>query len=292
MISLIKEKSVLFAELTRDKAKAGCFVLDMPNDEYHKYPAISKSGLDKFEISPADYKHPKEHTPGRAMVVGSALHCAVLEPERFKEDYILLPEVEDRRKAEYKKASEVRGPDLVLVKNEVKNVLAMQEAAHQEADIRAIITGEYLTEVSAFCEDPVTGQLMKCRFDLVRDNHEIYDLKKTRDARADKFGKSVAEYRYHVQDAMYSYIYELVTGFAPTCFKFVVIKEESPHTARVYWLDDEAKEIGKYYFGLNAKEFAECNNNDFWPHPGENGEISLPYWAISNFEQEVMEDIT
>lgn len=281
-----------YSELTPEKAASGCFVLDMPNDEYHKYPAISKSGLDKFAISPADYKNPKAHTPSRAMVVGTALHCAILEPERFKKDYTLLLEVEDRRKPEYRKAKEAFGEEFVLVKNEVENIAAMQKSAHNEAEIRELISGDYWTEVSAFATDPETGLLIKCRFDLMRKDGTIADLKKTRDARADKFAKSVAEYNYHIQDAFYSHVYELIAGEPPKAFKFIAIKEEKPHTARVYWMDDEAKQIGQYYYRRRLKSFAECYDADFWPHPSENGEISLPGWAIYNFESDVEGDIT
>lgn len=65
----------------------------MPAADYHAAPGLSASGLDDLAVSPLRYWHrhinpnrePEE--PTRAMVFGSALHAAVLEPEEFDKRY-------------------------------------------------------------------------------------------------------------------------------------------------------------------------------------------------------------
>ena len=58
-------KTIPFNELTEDLARAGCFVTDMPNEAYHSYTGISKSGLDLVNRSPAHffYGAKREATP-------------------------------------------------------------------------------------------------------------------------------------------------------------------------------------------------------------------------------------
>ena len=75
-----------------------CFIANMPNDAYHSYPeGISSTGLKAVLRSPAHYKFQAARTPSRAMEIGTAIHTALLEPDRFAADYVLLREVKDRR---------------------------------------------------------------------------------------------------------------------------------------------------------------------------------------------------
>ena len=62
------------------------FNLDVPAPEYHMCPAVSQSRLWRLrQSSPLHVRyemdHPREATA--AMELGRAVHCAVLEPERF-----------------------------------------------------------------------------------------------------------------------------------------------------------------------------------------------------------------
>lgn len=273
--------------LPESVARKGCFVLNMPNEIYQKFTGISKSGLDKISKSPAAYQTRSEFKQTRAMVIGSALHAAILEPHVFEEQYHLLPEVEDRRKAEYKKLAEMYGADNVLVKTECENLSAMTEQARRDKDVMELLNLKGNSEVSAFIECPETGVLLRCRFDYLSiDNDIAADIKKTKDASQEEFSKSIANFRYHVQDVMYSHIYKLITGRELKKFSFIALQETAPHTARVYHLDEYARIIGDYYFRKDLATYADCYKRNFWPHPSANGEIGLPYWAVNQYEIE------
>src|SRR5690606_39465824 len=63
----------------------------MSNEEYHSLPdSISKSGLDLIARSPAHYRYAERREPTRAMVIGTAIHAAILEPDVFATEYLLL----------------------------------------------------------------------------------------------------------------------------------------------------------------------------------------------------------
>tara|TARA_R110000850_G_scaffold11976_4_gene40736 strand:+ start:16874 stop:17755 length:882 start_codon:yes stop_codon:yes gene_type:complete len=273
--------------LPESVARKGCFVKNMPNDIYHSFSGISKSGLDQIADSPAMYKDRSPYETTRAMVVGSALHAAILEPHVFEEQYHLLPEVKDRRAAEYKKVSEMYGKDNVLVKTECENLAAMTDQARRDKDVMAMLGKDGIAELSAFIECPETGVLLRCRYDyLIPSIDTCADLKKTKHAGSEDFSKSIGNFRYHVQDAMYSHIYKLLTGRDLT-FKFIALQETAPHTARVYNLGEYSRMIGFHYFKKGLATYADCYSRDWWPHGGSNGEIELPYWVVNKYEEEV-----
>lgn len=78
--------------------------MKMTNAEYHADPAISKSDLDLINRSPSYYKYVKGNprVQTAAMLLGSAVHKLVLEPEDFGEEYAVAP-LADRRTKPAKK---------------------------------------------------------------------------------------------------------------------------------------------------------------------------------------------
>ena len=68
-------------------------VYGMDNAEYHGHPAVGSSGLKLLERSPAHYwaayRDPERERkePSHYMRIGTAYHCAVFEPQEFRERY-------------------------------------------------------------------------------------------------------------------------------------------------------------------------------------------------------------
>lgn len=279
-------KPILYSQLTPELARKGCFVTGMPNEDYHAYEGISKSGLDLIARSPAHYKYARRKEPSRAMVLGSAIHAAILEPELFASQYVMLEDAADRRCAEYRRAIKETPEEFVLVASEAELVLGMSEQAMLNDDLSSALSSEHYTELSAFVECPETGVLLRARFDLITADGLSIDLKKTRDARPEQFSKSVNEYRYHVQDALYSYVYELITGKPIKGFKFAAVEEQAPHTFKVYELDEFSKMAGNFFFKRDLDIYAQCVKSGVWPHFETEGVLTLPAWAAKQFEDE------
>ena len=261
------------------------FYEDMPNDSYHKSEGVSKSGLDLIDRSPAHYKWPKKRTSTRNMEVGTAIHAAILEPERFDKEYVIV-DCDKRNVKEYKEAVKANpfGAEMTLSKPESINVLGMREAVHSNVEVMQFLSAPGKAELSAFATDPETGIILRARYDWITDDGVVVDVKKTQDLR--KFGRSVSDYRYHVQEAVYRYVYKLITGEDLKAFYFLAVEEESPHSNEMFLLDDEAQEIGEFYFRKNLREYAECINSDSWPHKPVGELISLPYYAFNQYEQD------
>lgn len=283
-------KIIEYKELTTEIARKGCFVANMPNEAYHAYEGISKSGLDLIARSPAHYAHAAKREPTRHMVIGTAIHTALLEPERFESDYLLLREVTDRRSSEYKQAIKVHDPELVLTGKEADHVSGMQESVYSNPCAAILLEAPGWCELSAFVECPVTGVLIRARYDKIIEGGVLVDLKKTQDIEYSAFQRSVGRYRYHVQDAFYSRVYELITGEKPKSFKFLCVEEQSPHASKIYSLDDEAKLVGARHALKDANVYADCNKRGEWPYPDGSEEVmSLPAWSL---DDEDFEEVT
>lgn len=264
-----------------------CAVVGMPNDTYHAHPAISKSGLDLVNRSLAHFQYSAKREGTRAMEIGSAIHCAILEPQRFADEYVLLREVKDRRASEYKQAAKVHGGEFVLTDKEADNVAGMQESVRSQYGVP-----DGHAEVSFFAVCPATGVPVKCRFDLLTDDGNAIDLKKTQDSSREGFAKSVYNYRYHVQDAFYRYVYELVAGEQLKSFTFLAVEEQPPHVAMPYDLGQETRQIAEREMVANLERYAEARETNDWPAYERTDEpLELPAWALAQYDNDIAEEI-
>lgn len=263
------------------------FIAGMPNEIYHSLnDSISNSGLSRMAISPAHYRYQPERKQTRAMVLGSALHCAILEPNRFASNYLHI-ESADRRSSVYKEAIKNHPEDMVLITSESDYIRGMQASVHANPAAYNLIEKIDWTELSLFTKDPATGVYVRIRMDAYTDGC-ILDLKTTSSAAESDFSRSIFNYRYHCQAAFYIDAFKWATG-EDIAFKFIAVESDIPHASMVYKLDDISLEIGRAEYRKALNLYADCLFKDEWPtYPGNEVEniIALPEWAINRFEAE------
>lgn len=263
-------------------------ILNMPNKDYHSAAGISNSGLTDVARSPAHYffKVKKGATP--AMRMGTAIHTALLEPDKFKEDYLHLKEVKDRRSSGYKEAAKNHDPEFILTAPEGDKVAGMQEQIKNQPYASKLLTAEGYREVSIFTEDPETGVLVRIRADILTLKGQIIDVKKTQDSRMEAFGKSIFNYRYHVQAAFYSDVYEWASGKKSAAFGFLAVEEEIPHGCQLYALDDQSMSLGRDLYRQALNRYADCLEKAVWPcYDSKPQIISLPVWGVRQNESQI-----
>lgn len=91
---------------------------DMPEEEYHEIPYFSRSTCETMIFDPTGEEHwynsPMNpdyvrSEPTSAMELGSALHCMLLEPERFDQLYVKKPTINDMTgKIVFEKSDEIK----------------------------------------------------------------------------------------------------------------------------------------------------------------------------------------
>lgn len=260
---------------------ATCAVINMPNSAYHSHPSISKSGLDLINRSIAHYEYATPFESTRHMEIGTAIHAALFEHERYKSEYVLLHNVKDRRASEYKQAVKATGTsELVLVGHESDKVNGMYQSVSLNSEAMQLLSEGY-PELSVFAVCPTTGLPVRCRLDFLTKCGQAVDLKKTQDVRYDKFQRSIGSYRYHVQDSFYTYVAALA-GITVSSFHFLAVEEQPPHANKLYTLDDEAKSVGRREFQRDLSAYAEFKKSGGVPTGlvQESELMSLPVWAL------------
>jgi exodeoxyribonuclease VIII len=272
---------------TADEARKGYFVQDLPAEVYHSTPAISKSGLDLVDKSPAHYHNAPPREPTRSMDIGTATHIALLEPGRFDDEYLIVP-AKDRRQKEWKDAVAEVGADRCLLHSEAESIVAMQRSIAANERAFRLVESAGWRELSAFVADPETGVLVRCRYDLLTETGTAVDLKTSRDAREREFSRSVASFRYHVQAALYTDVHHWITGECLESFRFLVVETSHPFTVCQYVLDDEALAQGRREYRENLNTYARCLESGKWPqYEPETEWLSLPSWKMAEIEAEM-----
>ncbi|PHS13451.1 MAG: hypothetical protein COA78_06860 [Blastopirellula sp.] len=264
-------------------------ILNMPNEDYHASAGIGNSGLGLVARSPAHYNYAPAKDSTRAMVIGSAIHCSLLEPEKFAEEYLLLRDVKDRRASAYKEAVKAHGNgDFVLTAGESDQVKGMQDSVYAQQHAKALLETDGTREVAIYTKDKETGVIVKIKIDILTASGRIIDLKKTTDSRPEAFSKSIFNYRYHVQAAFYSDVYEWATGEKLATYGILCVEQEIPNAAMLYVIDDEALAMGRALYRKALNTYAKCMESKEWPAYSDKPQIiSLPPWGLKQNEAEL-----
>ena len=257
---------------------------DISNERYHKGAGISKSDLDRIHRSPAHFlaslKAPEE--TNEAFIVGTAFHTAVLEPERFAKEYTALPYFNRRTKVgkEDLEAWQKEHEGMIVLPDETMDMVRyMRDSVLRNPIARRLVE---LTqhELSVYAE--IDGITCKCRPDGWSQSESImFDLKSARDASPDAFARSVANCRYHVQEAWYKTVTNAL-GEKVDAYYFVVCEKEPPYAVALYQLDPLSVEVGHHTAMADFETFRRAvETMKFEGYPKTIQTLSLPRWAIT-----------
>jgi exodeoxyribonuclease VIII len=154
----------------------------------------------------------------------------------------------------------------------------MQAALRLNSHAVALLDAPGWCEIAVFATDPVTGVLVKCKFDKLLHDLSSVDLKTTQDIR--EFAKSVANYRYHVQQAFYSDVFEWATGEQLCSFDFLAAEKDAPNASKVFALDKPSVDYGRKLYREALNAYASALASGDWSMPdGAREYLTLPAWA-------------
>ena len=256
----------------------------LSNEDYHRSTPIGSTGLKRILQSPAHFRYPKKFDSTRAKETGTAIHCAIWEPERFLTDYRIV-ECDARTSALYKAACKDMPKDRVFTSAEFENIKGMQAGAMRNTKTRQLIEMPGRCELSLFTVHPGTGVAVKCRYDKLSDSGMPIDLKKTQVSSRDAFSRSVHAYGYHISAAFYMDCWEWQYGEKLDVMRWLAVEEQSPHVAMRYRPDPDALMIGRAMYTEALEIYAKCLDRDEWPGYDDEEELPLPSWAVGQFEE-------
>lgn len=270
-------------------------IRDLPEDKYHAdLTTLSASGAKTL----LGRRPPSSDSD--ALMFGRLVHTVILEPHKLDTYAVLDPDVigvkADGTKADNPTATKAwkdavfaakrDGLTVIAPKMLAKaNALALAINAHPEAG--RLMAAATDTEVSAYAEHP-SGATVRARFDLVGPGF-IADIKTTRDADPEHFGRSMHAFGYHISAANYLDIAR-ANGLDVDRFDLICVeKEPTPggdYRVSVLEIHEDAIDLGRELMAEACKRWLALGKRVDLPSYGDDRHvIDLPPYAYDdNFE--------
>ena len=166
---------------------------------------------------------------------------------------------------------------LILTTAEYDIFSRMRDNIHAHTDAAALLLGK--PQVSIRWEDEATGLPLKVRLDILGDGRCV-DLKTSANPEPRAFAKSIEDFGYYRQSALYSHAVELLTG-RPHDWFFVVIRNVAPWDVWTYQITDDWKARGGDEIRETINALSSAIKTDKWEPLGHGDTLKLspPKWT-------------
>lgn len=279
--------------------------LNAPDDEYFRWPYLSKSGLSKFVVSAAEHRAYidglLEYKSSDSMLLGSAVDCLWF----FGTDALLRAFATEPHPTPLKKngqpysnwlsskpgvqwASEMAATGLrVLPKGLEQKALAIVQRLDEHASTDGTPSAAQLREqgtaqVSIVWDCPHTGLRLKGRPDLVDfERLVISDLKTAVDVSPSGFAAAIGRYDYHWQAHLYRQGLAVLTGTDPWDWatKWIAVRNTPVHSVEIYSAGHDTMLQAEQEVTYQLTRYRHCVLKDDWPaDSGIEKMIDLPNW--------------
>lgn len=270
---------------------------DMAPEVYHADKRrMSSSAIRKILRSPRhfltswtdlDEEEDKDH-----FRIGRAAHSMVLEPQRFKELYVVMPDFGPMQSSKNRAARDAwkaeQNPEAIIVtEKELDHLVGMVEAV-MEHPVASGMLKNGRPECTLHWQDEETGILCKSRPDYIvndkDDNLHLIDFKTSRDIRPGIFARDAYRMQYGVQLAFYHDGLVRALGRQPQSMTIICVEKEPPYEAAVYPLEDRWFEKGQEAYRHALRLYKKCRDTGHWPAFQINAQLlSMPREA--DFDQ-------
>lgn len=273
----------------------------MNKSDYYKVQAISASGLKALKKSPAHFRamldEPYETTPGQ--LIGSATHCAILEPELFDARYTVMPEGLDRRSKEGKEAYAriIESGKEALSQTAMNDIRAMQAAALAHPVYARLMELDSWYEHEVIWDMRVHDTTIRAKMkpDLIvppcqdYPNGLVLDLKTCGSAISREFARTAIRMDMHIQAAFYSDNLQRIIGTKePPEFWWMAIETKRPHLNCLYRASNTFIQAGRDEVDRLLELYIQCNTRNEWEgYTREVCELDIPDWFYSDGEVKV-----
>lgn len=301
---------------------------NQPDPEYRKAEGLSQSAMKEVLRSPAHYMarygpEAEPFIPTTSMLMGTAVHARVLEPETFdaqfcsRDQYRGEPTVAELQEhltaegIEFKKSA--KKPELLALAypdgvpqdprtafniDDWRSVMGMADAlrTHDLAGMWFCPSQQDYrkhNEVSVYSKAQ-TGQILKARLDRLQfgsgSRLQILDLKTSDSASPHEFKRKVSSLSYDLQAAWYTRLaQEAFPGFEVE-FLFVVVERSRPHGIRVFRASESLIANGQRKMDRALEKFSQCSAINLWDgYDPEITDLELPSWAMMEEQEQCLE---
>lgn len=278
------------------------------NEVYHEHwDAVNAGQLSRLAKSPMHLKWWLDNREdvtverSKALAIGSAVHCAVLEPHELESRYACDPMDPHlggypkgwRNSNAYKAAlAELVGLGFTPLPADDWDVCRRIRESVWSTPSHGLdlLDAADESEVSVVADDPVTGIRCKVRPDLViRAGRIVGELKTTRSAETWSFERDLYQLGYFRAAPFYVDVVGWADqSMAQAHHVFLVVEKEPPFAFRTFAMDRESAdermvpswELGRRSYRRLLDLYAHCMESGEWPgYPATTEPISIPGWA-------------
>lgn len=278
-------------------------------EQYLSIEAVNKSSLDDARLSPAHYfarhidpnREPRKAT--RPMKLGTDIHAAILEPERFARDYIVIPA--DAPKRPTKAQLEAKKPSDETVEliewwrqfdekatgktqisaEDFDTCSKIQKVFRSHPACRELLKPGGKSEITLVWIDPETGVKCKARLDWMPVAGYLLDVKSVECAHEEDFGRKAYDYDWHVQAAWYLDGWKVLTG-DDRIFVFAAIEKTAPFAPAFFHATEEDVSRGRRkYRPILRKLAAALQSGDWTGYETGIRPLKAPSWEVKRDEE-------
>ena len=241
-----------------------------------------------------------------ALLFGRLVHTVILEPHNLDTYAVLNADVigikADGSKADNPTATKAWKDAVFAAKRDGLTVISGQMlakaqsmaaavAAHPEAS--RLLTAATATEVSAYALHP-SGAMVRARFDAICPE-SVIDIKTTRDADPENFGRSMHAYGYHISAAVYLDVAR-ANGLDVDRFDLICVeKEPTPggdYRVSVLEIHADAIDRGRELMAEACDRWLALGKRvDLPSYGGDRHVIDLPFYAYGQLDDIDLEGI-
>jgi exodeoxyribonuclease VIII len=239
---------------------------------------LSFTSIKEFQKSPKhyiEYINKPKTPPTDAMKLGSMVHCMLLQPELFNDQFAVAPEINKRTNAgkeEWAAFCSQHSDKIVVQEDDYQHARRLVDSAMCNKNVEQIVKGchDFEVEWSADIEDlPFRGF-----FDGVASDY-ILEVKTTSDGHPKKVMSEFLTRKYHMQAGLYH-----MASSKPVIY--LIVETSEPYLSYVAPADDRYLKLGCDDIGDLCTKFKKClKSGDFSGGYDYEGEIliTLP-WSV------------
>ena len=276
---------------------------DIDEDWYHldcvEGGSLSVSGAKLLLPPSCPYLFDWTRTHGKrskSMDAGTRVHALVLGKG---EEHLELLGFENYRtdKAQQARDAAIAAGKIPTLPHQMAEAKLIADAVFADPEARKLLDTVTDTELSGFWFDEEHGIWLRMRIDALgwRDRPLIADVKTTADASPAGFARSLAEYRYDMQDRHYREGLAAILSGTPgeleaddIDFLFIAVQTTEPHLVMVYELGADDHERAEASNRIARETYARCTARGVWPKWSESAmELNLPYNRAKQIERDI-----
>lgn len=229
-----------------------------------------------------------------AITFGRLVHTVILEPQKLDTYAVLSPDIigvkKDGTQADNPKATtawkdavfEAKRAGLTIVDPAtLSHAEAMAAAIHKHPEAARLLAAATDHEISAYAEHP-SGAMVRARLDLLCPG-AVVDVKTTRDADPEHFGRAMHAFGYHISAANYLDIAR-ANGLDVDRFDLICVeKEPTPggdYRVAVLEIHPDAIDLGRDLMAEACRRWIDLGKRIDLPSYGDDRHVvDLPAWA-------------